>query len=171
MQSHLPAPCGVICRLHVESFAGSMRSHLPAPCRDICRLHAESLAGSMQSLLPAPCGVICRLSCEPSSDPEQSYYTSCSNRRSHGMALPYSETSVGPSPPAFSSSLTRLVSVSEGFTTQRSSMAHGQHTSRMAYFAALSGVNSTQLPLRSLFGENNGRIMLPNANKRQHKHV
>ena len=126
---------------------------LAAPCGVICRLHAESFA---------PCGVICQLS---SSGPEQSYHTSCSNRRSHGMALPYSETSVGPSPPAFSSSLTRLASVSAGFTTQHGSMAHGQQTSRMAYSAALSGGNSTHLPLRSLYGENNGRIMLPNANK------
>ena len=51
-QSHW-RPCGVICRLHAESFAGSMRSHLPAPCGVICRLHVESFAGSMRSHLPA----------------------------------------------------------------------------------------------------------------------
>ena len=58
----LAAPCGVICRLHAESFAGSMWSHLPAPCGVICRPHAESFAGSMWSHLPAPYGVICQLS-------------------------------------------------------------------------------------------------------------
>ena len=54
MRSHLPTPCGIICRLHAESFAGSMRSHLPAPCGVICRLHAGSFAGSAVSHLAVP---------------------------------------------------------------------------------------------------------------------
>ena len=46
MRSHSAAPCGVIRRLHAESFGGSMRSHSAAPCGVISLLHAESFGGS-----------------------------------------------------------------------------------------------------------------------------
>ena len=54
MRSHLPAPCGVICRLRAESFACSKRSHLLAQLRVIRLLQAESFAGSAASHLAAP---------------------------------------------------------------------------------------------------------------------